>query len=119
MPTQYFLKNKSARMASFGTFANLLSTNSYVDVDTIEVSAYRTKNFRLTATTNNLLVNVLGSIDGGVTFDQTVAADVSVTTGAGANVSYTTPLTHIKLQVKAAVGGSQGTLATKFFLSWL
>lgn len=113
------MKNKDAVMAAYGSFTAQLSTNSYVDVGTVDVAIYRTKNFRFTATTNNLLVNVLGSIDGGVTYDQTVEADVSVTTSAEVSKTYTTPLTHIKIQVKAASGGSQGTLATKLFCSWL
>lgn len=119
MTTQSYIRNKEAAMASFGTLGDKLSTNSYADVDVIGVAAFRTKTLRFTAATNNLLVKVLGSIDGGVTYDQAVEADISVTTASGASKTYTTPLTHIKIQVKAAVNGNQGTLSTKFFLSWL
>ena len=120
--TKNYAKNKDAEMTKWGALTSQLSTNSYVDIgapDILDVSLFRTKAIRFTATTNNLLVNVLGSLDGGVTFDQTVEADISVTTAAVVAKTYTAPYTHLKVQVKAASGGSQGTLATKYFCSWL
>jgi len=112
--------NKQQITAKTGTLADQLSTNSYVNVgDMIDVTMLKTKYFKFTAATNNLLVNVLGSFDGGVTFDQTLDANLSVTTSAAVAKTYTDPYSHVKVQVKAAVGGSQGTLSTKFFGSWL
>lgn len=110
--------NKPAVMSGIGSFADKLSTNSYVDIDTVIVPFFRSKIFRFSAATNNLLVNVLGSIDGGVTWDA-VESDISVTTATPVTKTYTTPYTCMKIQVKAASAGNQGTLSTKFFGSWL
>ncbi len=113
-------ENKTSLMSQWGSLTSKLSTNNYVDISPIwHVSFFRTKMLRFTATTNNLLVNVLGSIDGGLTFTEAVESDISVTTAAVVSKTYTTPYTHLKVQLKAASGGSQGTLATKVFGSWL
>jgi hypothetical protein len=113
------MKNKSAIMAAFGSFVDKLSTNAYVTIDSVDVVVFRSKTFRFTAATNDLLVNVLGSIDGGANYDQTVDADVAVGSGVTVAKTYTGAYTHMRIQVKAAVAGSQGTLSTKFFGSWL
>jgi hypothetical protein len=114
-----YARNKQTEMTMWGALTAQLSTNSYVDLSpVIDVSFFRSKILRFTAATNALLVNVLGSLDGGVTFDQTVEADISVTTSAVVTKTYTSPYTHLKMQVKAASGGSQGTLSTKYFCSW-
>jgi hypothetical protein len=114
-----YMKNKSAIMAAYGSFSDLLSTNDYVTVGSVDVAVLRTKTFRFTAADNDLLVNVLGSLDGGATYDQAVDADVAVSSGATVTKTYTGAYTHMRIQVKAAAGGSQGTLSTKFFGSWL
>jgi hypothetical protein len=114
------ITNKQQITAKYGTIADQLSTNTYADVgDIIDVAMLKTKHFSFTAATNNLKVNVLGSFDGGATFDQTLEADIAVSTSAAVAKTYTDPYSHIKVQVKAAAGGAQGTLSTKFFGSWL
>jgi hypothetical protein len=108
----------SGAVCEWDAFANKLSTDVYVDVGVWSVAYYKTKTFTFSATTNNLLVNVLGSKDGGTTF-AAVESAISVTTGAAVEKVYTDMYTHLKVQVKAAVGGSQGTLATKYFGTWV
>jgi hypothetical protein len=114
-----YMKNKSAIMAVHGSFTDKLSTNSYVTIDSIDVAVLRSKTFRFTAADNDLLVNVLGSLDGGANYDQAVDADVAVGSGVTVAKTYTGAYTHMRIQVKAAAAGSQGTLSTKFFGSWL
>lgn len=113
-------ENKTSLMAQWGSLTSQLSTASYVDISPVwHVSFFRTKTLRFTATTNTVLVNVLGSIDGGVTYSETAEADISVTTAAAVTKTYTTAYTHLKVQVKTASGSNHGTLATKVFGSWL
>jgi len=121
MSTQHFSENKTAKMTSWGALTSQLSTDDYIDVvpDPIDVAFFRSKTFIFTATDENLLINILGSIDGGANFDQTVEADLSVTTSASVTKTYTTALTHIKIQVKSATSSTPGTLTGKYFLSWL
>jgi hypothetical protein len=113
-------ENKTALMAQWGSLTAKLSTNSYVDISpSWHVSFFRTKMLRFTAATNDLLVNVLGSIDGGLTYTEAVESDIAVAAAATVTKTYTAAYTHLKVQLKAAVGGSQGTLSTKVFGSWL
>jgi hypothetical protein len=114
-----YMKNKSAIMAEFGSFTAQLSTDDYATVDSVDVAVLRSKTFRFTAATNDLLVKVLGSLDGGANYDQVAEADISVTSGSTVAKTYTAPYTHMRVQVKAAVAAAQGTLSTKFFGSWL
>jgi hypothetical protein len=114
-----YANNKMSTMAQWGTLTATLSTNNYADVgDVIDVSKYRTKILTFLAANNDLLAKVLGSYDGGLTFGVVLETDISVSTTAVVK-TYTAPFSHIKVQVKAASGGSQGTLSTKFFGSWL
>jgi hypothetical protein len=118
MATRYVSENKSKIMVGWGQFVDQTSTNDYVDIGILDVSFFRTKTFIFTAAVNNLLVKVLGSIDGGLTYDQTVETDISVTTTAAVTKTFGIPLTHIKIQVKSASAGSVGVLSTKHFQTW-
>ena len=69
-----------------------------------------TKIFTFVATTHDLLVKILGSQDGGLTFNKTPLAETSVAVG----VIVTEPIpgyySALRVQVKAAVAGTNGTL---------
>ncbi len=72
---------------------------------------------------NNVETQILGSVDGGKTFDFTVLAVEGTFTAPGTNriqefphtSSATLPgtLTHVKVQARADVGGAQGTVSVK------
>jgi hypothetical protein len=111
-------ENKENVKVGWGNFVDQSSTDTYVDIGSLCVSFFRTKTFVFTATLNDLLVNVLGSIDGGLTYDITLESDINITVGTPLTKTYATPLTHIKIQVKSATAGSVGTLATKHFQTW-
>lgn len=104
--------------ATYGAFANKLTTvDTYADVGSLDCLLAKTKHFVFTATTNNLQVAVLGSIDGGATYPYTLETNIAVNAAATVTKTYTTPYTHLKVQVKPAVGGSHGTLASNYMLA--
>ena len=96
------------------TFDDQLSTNNYVDVGTWTVAPFVTKIMTFSAVTNNLLVTTYYSNDGGTTWTE-LDAEFAVNAAATVTKTHTTIQAQIKVQVKAAVGGSQGTLSTKLF----
>ena len=104
-------------IASYGAFANLASIAAFADVGVIDVAAYRTKHFVFVGATNTMSVQVLGSIDGGVTFPFTEHVAFDVASGATVTKTSTTPYTHMKVQVQDKVGGVHGTLTTRWFRS--
>lgn len=99
----------------YGALADkLTTTNVYQDVGTIACSQFKTKHFVFSAATNNLLVQVLGSIDGGSTYPYTAETAIAVNSGATVTKTYTTPYTNMKVQVDPAVDNTHGTLSTKW-----
>ena len=104
-----------AVLSSYGSFDDLLtSVNTYVDVGVIDAELYRTKRVRVAAATNNLHVKILGSMDGGASYDIEVEAEFTVTVGTPQIKSTTDYYTHLKVQVKPAVSDTHGTLSTDF-----
>jgi hypothetical protein len=106
----------------YDSLNNLAANNqTYTDVGTINTQFYRTKTFEFFASANNnLLVNILGSINGGNNFNITVEADLAVNANttvqrtyipAGNNVHL---CTHMKVQCKCASANQTGTLSTRF-----
>ena len=69
-----------------------------------------TKIFTFVATTHDLLVKILGSQDGGLTFNKTPLAETSVAVGAVVTEPIPTYYSALRVQVKAAVAGTNGTL---------
>lgn len=102
-------------IAKFDGWANKLSADTYADVGSVDVTAYRTKHFVFTGTTNTMAVQILGSVDGGLTYPLTAEAEFDVAAGATVTKTLTTPFTHLKVQVKSKVGGSHGTLGSRWF----
>lgn len=105
-------KSKYPILAIDDTLANKLSTDTYVSAGTFDVRFYKTKHVVCQAATNNLKVTIFGSVDGGVTYPLTAVSEFTVTVGTPATNTITTYYTHLDVQVKAAAGGSQGTLST-------
>jgi hypothetical protein len=98
-----------------GSFADLLTTvNTYVDVGELDCELHRTKRIRVAAATNNLHVKILGSMDGGATYDIEVVAEFTVTAGTPQIQTITDYYTHLKVQTKPAVSDTHGTLSTDF-----
>jgi hypothetical protein len=69
------------------------------------------KTLYFTATTNNLLVKILGSLDEGVTFPVTVESEFSVAVGTPVLKYLSGYFNALKIQVKPAVAGAHGTLS--------
>jgi len=69
------------------------------------------KTLYFTATTNNLLVKILGSLDEGVTFPITVESEFSVAVGTPVLKPIGVYFNALKIQVKPAVAGVHGTLS--------
>ena len=113
-------KFKYGIVSEYSSFANYLTIgNSYADVGTWGVRNLKSRQFRFVGATNNLLVNVLGSMDGGATYDIVLEADVAVNAGATVYKNYyptaSVPYcTHIKIQVKPATPSAHGTLSTSY-----
>ena len=61
------------------------------------------------ATTNDLKVKIMGSLDG-ITFPQSVEAEFTVPTSAVVEKRMTTYWPYLQVQVKPAVAGQNGTL---------
>lgn len=97
------------------TFANKLTTiNTYVDVGTWHIPLLQTKHLYFTATTNDLNVTILASLDGGVTYPITAEAEFAVATGSPVSKMITVYYTDLKVQVKPAVNDTHGTLSTQY-----
>lgn len=98
-----------------GSLADVTTTtNVYVDVGTWAVGHFGTKRMRFSATTNNLLVQILGSFDEGVTYPLTLVSEFTVTTATPVVQTITDLVTHIKVQVDPAVDNVHGTLSTTY-----
>lgn len=112
MPTQ---RSVAMMPVGYGALTNKTTTvNTYALVGNLGVGSFKTKHFVFSATTNNLQVQVLGSIDGGSTYPYTLETDIAVSSGATVTKTYTTPYTHLRVNVKPAVNDTHGTLATKW-----
>ena len=107
-------RHRDPILTYYGTLSDKLTTgNGYADVGIWDVVFFRTKHLYFVATGNNLVAQVLASMDGGATYDIIVEADIAVNVGTAVSKSYTTYWTDLKVQVKPAVAGAHGTLATK------
>lgn len=96
-------------------FADLLtSADTYVDVGVWNSIFALTKHFHFIATTNDLLVKILGSLDGGATYPIVVVAEFAVDPGTPISKTITLYFSHLKVQVKPAIAAAHGTLATQF-----
>ena len=96
-------------------FADLLtSVDIYADVGVWNSIFALTKHFHFIATTNDLLVQILGSLDGGLTYPIVVEAEFAVDPGTPVSKTITVYYSHLKVQVKPAVAATHGTLATQF-----
>lgn len=94
--------------------ANFLTTvNTLADAGVFAVRLFKTKHLVFQATTNNLKVVVLGSVDDGVTYPVTVEAEFAVNVGTPVTKTITGYYTHLKVQVKPAVADTHGTLTTQ------
>ena len=91
----------------------LTSADTYADVDTWETIFFATAHFRFTAVTNNLDVQILASIDGGLTYPIVEVAEFALVVGTDQSKTVTTYYTHLKVQVKPTVSATHGTLQTR------
>lgn len=113
MPTSKV--HPSGHIAYYGTHDSKTTTgNDYVDVGELKVWFTKTLHYMFTATIKDLKVRILGSIDGGVTYDIVAEAEFVVTTAAAVHKTITTFYTNLKVQVKPSADNQHGTLATKF-----
>lgn len=107
--------HSSPILSDQGSLADKLTDqNTYADVGTWESQLLKTKRLRFVATTNDLLVQILGSLDDGLNFDVTVVSEFAVNVGTPVVQTVTDYVTDLKVQVKPAVADTHGTLATKY-----
>jgi len=106
---------RKALEAKWGSLDDKLSVNDYADVGAVSCPTFSNKIFAFDAADNTLTVQILGSYDGGTTYDQTAEAAFDVTTASQVVKTITAAYTNLKVQVKSKVGGSHGTLSTKYF----
>lgn len=89
------------------------TTNPLVDVGAVPTQGYKTVRFQFSATTQNMRAIILGSIDGGTTYPNTVVAEFAVNVAGGPTLqTVSTYFTTLKVQGKPAVNDVHGTLAT-------
>ncbi len=104
-----------AILTETGSLADKLTdVDVLADVGVVDAGLLKTKHFQFDAAANTLVVKILGSLDDGVTFPLEVAAEFDVAVGSSVTKSITTYYTNLKVQVKPKVGGSHGTLSTKY-----
>ena len=110
--------NGAQLVAGFDSMSNKLTTgNNYVDnsVGAWATHFMKTKHFVFAGVTNNLLVEVMGSVDGGATYDLTAETDIAITAAGNAvSKTYTTYYTNMRVRVKPAAANTHGTLSTKY-----
>jgi hypothetical protein len=107
---------------TYGAITSKTTTvNTYDTVMSLPVAGFKTTAFQFTGATQNLLVKVDGSIDGGTTFPYLAENDVAVTAAATVAKVYITgnnanlvPFTHIRVQVKPANANNHGTLTGQY-----
>ena len=106
---------KERIIASYGDFADYTTTGSgFATVGSIDTRLYKTKNFYFVATSNDLSVQILASVDGGVTYPIVAESEFDVTTSTPVSKLLTVYYTNNRVQVKPKSGGPNGTLSTKF-----
>lgn len=102
-------------LTEYDAFADFLtSADTYADAGEWESIFAKTKHFHFIATTNDLLVQILGSLDGGATFPVVAGAEFAVDPGTPVSKTITVFFSHLKVQVKPAIAAAHGTLATQF-----
>ena len=106
-------QHKNPILTTYGSLADKLSVDAYASAGVFDVRLFKTKHVVNQATTNNLKVTVLGSVDGGLTYPLTAVSEFTITVGVPTTNTITVYYTHLRVDVKAAVGASQGTLATQ------
>ena len=105
--------SKARSYYSSGSIADYETVgNTYADVGTWAIGHYGTKRMRFSAADNDLLVQILGSFDEGVTYPITVVSEFSVTTSTPVVQTITALYTHLKVQADPAVDNNHGILST-------
>lgn len=110
--------HESSIVTDFLTFTSILTAaDTYVDVSPTVITQFlASRHFDFQAATNDLHVQILGSLDGGVTFPITVVAEFTITAGTPIQKIITAGeyYTDLKVQVKPAVAATHGTLTGQF-----
>jgi len=102
-------------ISGYGEFADFTTTGSdYATVGSFDTRLYKTKNFYFTAAGHDLSVQILASVDGGVTYPITAESEFDVTTATPIFKSVSTYYSHIRVQAKPKSDGSNGTLSVNF-----
>jgi len=92
------------------TVADFTSGDNYAEVGVWPVEYYSTKVLSFSCITHNVKVEILGSLDGGVTFPNTVESEFTLTASAAPTVkTITKPWTHLQIQAKSATSGAGNT----------
>ena len=104
-----------------GSFADKTTTvDTWVDVGVIPVMAMKTKKLVFKGATNTVEVQVLGSLDSGLTYQATpVIAAFDVAAAATVVKDETALWTDLKVQTRPKVAATHGKLSTNWLMvSW-
>ena len=98
---------------------SLTTVDTYVSLGTPDTRLFKTTRTRFAAATQDLKFKVLGSLDGGATYPETVESEFTITAGSSTVKTFTGLWSGLDIQVKPAAGGSHGTPTVHFFGSSL
>jgi len=101
-----------SKTTTLNTYANVAVTSAD-SVTFWNTEGLHTKVLRFTATTNNLLVKILGSLDSAGTFPDTVEAEFAVNVGTPVRKTIANYYDALRVQVKPAADNVHGTLAVQ------
>ena len=106
-------QHKNPIITTSVALADKFSVDAYAPAGVFDVRLFKTKHVVNQAVTNNLKVTIFGSVDGGVTYPLTAVSEFTITAGTATTNTVTVYYTHLRVDVKAAVGAAQGTLSTQ------
>lgn len=93
-----------------------LSTDSWAtlqEIDVQEFSNLHAYHENTNANSNSVDVRILGSIDGGDNYDITLLAAKTLTAGSNRDDAIPQAVSDVKVEIKAASGGSQDKVKSK------
>lgn len=92
------------------SFGPQTTTDSFAELGVYTCANVLSKSIALRETggASGIDYRILGSVDGGQNYDETVVADTNLAAGASTIQHIADYFTHLKVEIKAASAGSQG-----------
>jgi hypothetical protein len=105
--------------AADSTYAaqTLLTEDAYVDLLTMVTAKFikKTITAKNAGVTNAAEIKIIGSIDGGGTYDVPVVANIELAAGITLVFTHDTPVTNLKVQIRAKTAGNHTTVTSKAY----